>query len=293
MFGYVRPLPDELKGKDLRLWQQDYCGLCRCLGRRYGLRSRFLLRYDMTFFYELLVMAERPGVVRRCWCPAGVVCRKPCRMADPAMEYTADLSVLLLYWKLRDEEQDGGFLRRTGARIVRAFFGRAYRKAAAAQPEMDGLIRTQLAALRELQLSRCDSIDRTADAFAAILRGFAAWWKAPEERRPAEQLLYHIGRYVYLVDALDDLPKDAAAGNYNPLCCRFTLRGGTLGEADRRYLLQVLDASIGQAAAAFELMRRGAHGAVPENIIYYGLPAVLKAVSEGTFNHRKRAQLKE
>ena len=33
MFGYVRPLPDELKVRDLRVWREDYCGLCRCLGK--------------------------------------------------------------------------------------------------------------------------------------------------------------------------------------------------------------------------------------------------------------------
>ena len=43
MFGYVRPLREELKVRDLNLWQQDYCGLCHCLGKRHGFVARFLL----------------------------------------------------------------------------------------------------------------------------------------------------------------------------------------------------------------------------------------------------------
>ena len=56
MFGYVRPLPDELKVRDLRVWREDYCGLCRCLGTRYGFAARFLLSYDITFLYGLLTL---------------------------------------------------------------------------------------------------------------------------------------------------------------------------------------------------------------------------------------------
>ena len=288
MFGYVRPLREELKVRDLNLWQQDYCGLCHCLGKRHGFAARFLLNYDMTFLYGLLTMDGEAAKAEKHWCPAGVVCRKPCRPPDAAMEYTADLTILLTWWKLRDEQKDGGLFRRIGAGIGRLFLRRAYRRAAAALPEMDARIRTQLARLDELESQRSDSIDETADTFAAILQGCAAWWSDPAMRRPAEQLLYQVGRYVYLADALDDLPKDCRRDAYNPLRCRFTVADGALHPADKRYLLELMDASIDLAASAFELMERTRRGAVTENIIYYGLPAVLKAVAEGRFDHRKK-----
>ena len=98
----------------------------------------------------------------------------------------------------------------------------------------------------------------------------------------------------FSIRPVEEVLRDLAeARSYERRIERIFLADGDALILPMDYLLQVLDASIGQAAAAFELMRRGAHGAVPENIIYYGLPAVLKAVSAGTFNHRKRAQLKE
>ncbi len=288
MFGYVRPLPDELKVRDLRVWREDYCGLCRCLGKRYGFAARFLLSYDMTFLYGLLTMDGPAPPAKKCWCPAAVVRCKACRPADPAMEYAADLTVLLMWWKLRDERRDGGFLRRTAAGAAMLLFRRAYRQAAARQPELDALIRTQLDRLARLEAASSPSLDETADAFASILRGCAAFWTEPARRRPAEQLLYQVGRYIYLIDALDDLPKDCRSGAYNPLRCRFQIGNGALRAEDKAYLLKLMDCSIDLCGAAFELLPRGAKGAVPENIIYYGLPAVLRAVSEGRFDHRKK-----
>ncbi|MEA4965704.1 MAG: DUF5685 family protein [Oscillospiraceae bacterium] len=288
MFGYVRPLREELKVRDLNRWQADYCGLCRCLGKRYGFFTRFLLSYDMTFLYVLLTMGQGKGETARCWCPASLVRCKTCTEADAAMEYAADLTTLLSYWKLRDEMQDGGFFRRRAAGVGAWFFSRAYRKASARRPEMDRLIRERLAALSAMERERSGSIDRTADAFAAILKGCADWWENPRQRRPAEQVLYHVGRYVYLLDALDDLRRDCAKDSYNPLRYRFSPQNGTLSEQDLSELRQGMDASLDLAASAFELMDRGGHGAVAENILYFGLPAVLEAVSKGTFRRRKR-----
>ena len=288
MFGYIRPNPDELRGKDWRLWREDYCGLCRCLGRRYGLKGRLLLRYDMTFLYALLTAAEQPRQAEKCWCPAGVICRKPCRPADGAMEYAADATMLLFYWKLDDEVRDGGFFRRTGARLLRGLYRRAYRKASAAQPEAARQICENLARLSALETAQSDSLDRTADAFASILRGFADYYEEETARRVAGQLLYHVGRYIYLVDALDDLRKDVRKDAYNPLRRRFSLENGALSPEDRRYLLQLVEVSISQAAAALALLPCGRRGALLENIVYEGMPGVLKAVAAG--NYRKSAR---
>lgn len=288
MFGYVRPLREEMKVRDWELWRHHYCGLCRCLGKRYGLKARFLLSYDMTFLYSLLSMKDQPEPPQKCWCPAGAVCRKACTGENAAMQYAADLTVILSFWKLKDEREDGGLLRRLGADVLLLLFRRAYRRAAQRQPEFAAVVQRQLQLLRELECGRSDSIDRTADAFAVILQSCAAWWNDAGERRAAEQLLYHVGRYVYLTDALNDLQEDCRKKHYNPLRYRFPVQNGMLSDTDKSYLLEILDASVDMASTAFELMQRSRSGAVPENIIYYGLPAVLKAVSEGRFNARKK-----
>ena len=48
MFGYVLPCKPELKVREWTRYRAYYCGLCKELGREYGLFSRFLLNYDLV-----------------------------------------------------------------------------------------------------------------------------------------------------------------------------------------------------------------------------------------------------
>ena len=287
MFGYVLPRKDKLSEEDFARYRAGYCGLCRSLKRNYGFHARFLVNYDMTFLYFLLKSGEK-AETERCFCPARIVCRKDCLAQDAAMAYAADMSVLLSYWKLRDAERDGNFPKRMAARVALRIYRRSYRKAALRHPESDRLFGEKLALLDGLEESRCASIDRTADAFASLLRGCAGFFTVGNERRAAEQMLYHVGRFLYLADALDDLPKDVKSGAYNPLIYRYCLEDGLLPPEDKKSLLETVDASIGLAASAFELLPPRADSAIVTNIIYYGLPAVLHSVAQGTFRKRSK-----
>lgn len=111
---------------------------------------------------------------------------------------------------------------------------RAYRKAAEQRPGFDRAVRRQLDVLGALERDRCPSLDAPADAFAALLAAGAAEVDDPIRRRVLEQLLYHLGRWVYLVDAADDLKEDAASGNYNPVALRFGLKDGVWTAEARR-----------------------------------------------------------
>lgn len=67
-------------------------------------------------------------------------------------------------------------------------------------------------------------MDQAADAFAVLLERSADQVEHEVQRRVLAQMLYHLGRWIYLIDAADDLKKDARSGNYNPVALRFGLR---------------------------------------------------------------------
>jgi len=98
-----------------------------------------------------------------------------------------------------------------------------------------------------------------------------------------EQMLYHLGRLVCLVDAADDLKKDAAAGIYNPVALRYGLAKGIWTEEARESFAATLDHSIHMMATAFELWDFGVWTPVLKTTLYAGLFRVGKAVLEGTF----------
>ena len=115
----------------------------------------------------------------------------------------------------------------------------------------------------------------------------------PTKRRVLAQLLYHLGRWIYLIDAADDLKKDVKTGSYNPLPLRYGLSGDTLTDTARQELSQTLDSSIRAMAAAFELWDFGAYGPVIESTVYQGLYAVGTAVLDGTFRKKTQVQRKK
>lgn len=284
MFGYVLPRKDRLSEQEVQRYKAAYCGLCTSLKQNYGFFARFLVNYDMTFLYFLLEQEENRS--ERCFCPARVVCRKNCLRSDSAMEFAADMSVLLSYWKLRDAQRDGNFLHRLGAKAALLLYRRSRKKAAEKHPEADRVFASQLQKLHELEDANCPSIDRPADAFASLLKVCASFCKDETVRRTAEVLLYHVGRFLYLADALEDLPKDNRSGNYNPLRYRYELHDGALSAPDQAQLLHTADASVSLAASALELLPQTADSGILRNIIYDGLPTVLACVAQGTFRKK-------
>ena len=218
--------------------------------------------------------------MKKCRCPARVK-RKTCEVGSPVMDQAADLSVLLYYWKLQDEVADSNsFLRKSGCRMATAVLRRAYRSAAQARPEADQMIRTQLQKLSDLEKAHSDMMDAPADAFARILMAFAA---GHPQQRAVEQVLYHIGRYIYLTDALDDLADDCETDNYNPLRYRFKPVDGKLSQEDLAYFRSTVHSSIGMACAALELLSMQSGDELLRNILYEGMPLVLNLVAEGKF----------
>lgn len=292
MFGYVIPPMNDLPQEEAERFRRMYCGLCHTLGERYGQSARLILNYDFTYLAILLSM---PGTESRKAgrCAVKAFRKKEFRVTDEAMELAADESVILAYWQARDGVADHDWLHGLKYRGVSALLEPAYRKAAAFRPAYDAAVRQQLKILSDLENEHCDSIDRAADAFAVLLGSAAQEVDDPVRRRVLEQLLYHLGRWVYLIDAADDLKKDAVSGNYNPVALRYALENGVWTPEARREFVATLDHSIHMMTTAFELWDFGEWTPILETTLYYGLFRVGKAVLDGTFHQRRRGELQE
>lgn len=292
MYGYVRPPLGALPEEETERFRCIYCGLCHTLGKRYGLAARFILNYDFTF---LAILLSEPGYtdISKAKCLVSPFRKKSFQRANSALELAADESVILAYWQLRDGVADHDWLHGLKYRGVSGILEPAYRRAAAIRPEFDKRTRLQLERLRQLEEERCSSIDRAADAFAVLMEAAAREVDDPTRRRVLEQLLYHLGRWVYLADAADDLKKDAVSGNYNPVALRFGLEDGIWTADARREFAATLDHSIHMMATAFELWDFGVWTPLLESTLYTGLFQVGKAVLDGTFQAVRRGRIRK
>ena len=287
MFGYVRPPVQALPQEELDRFRRMYCGLCHTLGRRYGPAARMILNYDFTYLAILLSEREEGTALHR-RCVTHPVHGRDYLEATPALELAADESVILAYWQQRDGVADHDWLHGLRYRAVSQVLEPAYRKAAAQRPSFDETVRQQLRLLGELERENCPSLDRAADTFAVLLGAAAGGVDDPVRRRVLEQMLYHLGRWVYLVDAADDLKRDAGSGSYNPVALRFQLQDGAWTPESRTEFAATLDHSIHMIATAFELWDFGVWRPVLETTFYTGLFQVGKAVLDGTFRRVRR-----
>lgn len=287
MFGYVRPA-DALPEEELDRFRSAYCGLCHTLGRRYGLVGRMILNYDLTFLAILLQGGDAECCQARC--PAHPLKKRTCLCASRSLDAAADMSVILTWWQVQDGIADHGFWGALKYRAAALLLRRAYRKAKAYLPQFDERTQQHLQELSALEKRNEPSLDAPADTFARLLALAAEDVEPPVKRRVLEQMLYHLGRWVYLVDAADDLEKDVKSGAYNPLPLRYPLPSGKLTEEAREALSRTLDSSVRAMAAAFELWDFGENSAIIRCTVYQGLYAVGNAVLRGTFHQRPRKQ---
>ena len=281
MFGYVRPSMERLSPEERIRYQSLYCGLCHTLGKRYGPAARLILNYDFTFLAALLAPA---GQTEQRRCVASPLHRKTVEQTCGALDFAADCSVILTWHKLRDGVLDSTFPKREGYRTAEAVLRRAYSRASDRCPNFAEQTIREMDRLLKLEKEQCPSLDEPADTFACLLQGIALELPDERQRRIFAQFFYHLGRWIYLVDALDDCKKDAAAGDYNPVLLRFSLVDGVLTDEARHTMITTLDASVRQMAAAYELWDFGVWSPVIQATVYEGFYCVANAVLEGTFH---------
>ena len=286
MFGYVLPSGEYLDAAAKEQFQGAYCGLCHTLGHHYGWAGRMILNYDMAFLAMLLSRGEGTLCTRRC--ALHPVKGRACSCGGESFDTATHMSVVLTWWQIQDGIADHGFWKGLKYRLAALALCRAYRKARSRVPQFDEHTRLHLEKLSTLEGERCPSLDAAADTFASLLAGAARQIEDGVHRRILQQMFYHLGRWIYLVDAVDDLAKDMKSGSYNPLVYRFDLTEPKLTDAVRHDVSVTLDSSVRAMAAAFELWNFGAYNAVIESAVYHGLYAVGTAVLDGTFRRIRR-----
>lgn len=279
MFGYVLPAKKRLSEEEAVRFRAVYCGLCHALGRRYGFAARFTLNYDFTLLALLLSDAQGgESTCRRC---AAHPCRGCAALeSSPALEQAADKSLILTWWQLRDHIADSSFFRGLKYRLAALLLRRPCRRARRADPTFDAVVQQRLDELAVLERAHCASLDRAAEPFAALLAAIADGVEDTRRRRILAQLFYHLGRWIYLVDAADDFEDDQRTGAYNPLRHRY----GAFGEQEKLALAQTLDASVREMSAAYALWDYGVWTPILDSIFYDSLYSIGSAVLRGTYH---------
>lgn len=272
MFGYVTVCKERLSEEAYRVFRGYYCGLCKTMGKRCSHLSRVGLSYDITFLALLLSAVDTEDertIKKRCLMhPRRDAVRVP---ISRAMDYSADAGVILAYLKLLDDVRDGRNIKSLFA-VPLFYFG--MKRARKRLPTLYGNINVHLKKLCELEKNGCGDIDETADCFAKILEILFTpdFIKNARERRTLAWLGYNIGRWIYVMDAYNDIEKDAKRGEYNPFlmgCGEKTIE--EIKNTLKERLTVSMTFTLENAASAYNLLIIRKNREVLDNIIYVAL----------------------
>lgn len=269
MYGYVVPIKAELSQADFCLYRAFYCGICMSTGKLFGQFPRFTTNYDMVFLSVLLHDYTGQEVAfRNCGCICNprkktVVCQ------NELFDKIVATNLILAYHKADDDVRDGGGLKK---KTARRFLRKAYKKAVSILPEADEIVSRGYDKLLELEKQNYTGVDRVADCFASSLSSLGKLLIG-DCTENMQKLLYNIGKFAYLADALDDVDEDFRKKRYNPLLAQF---GGFVNrrqfiEDNRAELTFMLASTVNRAIECFNGMTFTGASDLMRNIIHKGL----------------------
>lgn len=260
MFGYVTISPEGLAQERRERYRSFYCGLCGSLRDRYGVWGRITLSYDMTFLSILLCSLYEPpeiGGEERCL-PHPF--KKHRYTRSEICDYCADMNIALAYHKCLDDVNDE---RKPSARLEEAALRGAYARVREKYPDKCELIERRLGDISAIEKSGASNVDEPANATGDML-GAVYRLREDEWADTLERVGQGLGRFIYLMDAYDDLPRDIRKGCYNPL-----RELGTREDYDA-LVKRGLTLLIAEATEAFEELPLVQDMDILRNILYAG-----------------------
>jgi hypothetical protein len=256
MFGYITVNDKALPEAERARYRAHYCALCRALGARYGSAGRAHLSSDMTFLAMLLSsvydLRETEGSLR---CAVNPL-RRRSFVETEATLYAADMNAILAYYQCLDDwNDDHNPVALLKSRALAKFLP-GIREA---HPRQAAGIEGALERLGAMEKSGEVNPDLPANCFGALMGGLFAW-REDELAPKLYRLGAALGRFVYLMDAVNDLKADIKRQRYNPLVAML--------EADYTPMLTMI---LSECMAAFEDLPIRRDRNILENHLYAGV----------------------
>lgn len=261
MFGYIAVNKDELKIKEWNRYRAYYCGLCHSLKEAAGTKARMTVSYDMTFLTMLLDdLYDCEKAEGECRCVVHPV-KKHSYVKSAASLYAAKMNLLLCYDNLLDDWRDE---RNAAAAMAAATIRSARMRIAKEYPRQTKAVEQYIEKIHACEEKRETNLDVAAGLTGEMLAELFCW-KEDEWQKDLRGLGFYLGKFIYLMDAFEDMEKDHKKGNYNP----FLLSRGQIKNVDlAEHSLNMMAAG---AAEYFERLPLVENVEILRNILYAGI----------------------
>lgn len=285
MFGYLQIHKSELLVREYEAYKAVYCGLCKQMGKDYSVFARLSLSYDCTFYAMLLMSLDRScsGFTDgRCTFNPFKKCKfANCR--NDSYKKAAAFSIILTYYKLKDNIADENFIKSLLCRLILPFFSHWKKKATKDYLQIDNIVSDMMLKQISEEKSNNSTIDSaahpTADMLSKVLLLEA---ENDMQKNIYYELGYHLGRWIYLIDAADDLLKDKKNKSFNPF----------INKTDDSLIAvesieAVLNQSLARAYDAYNLINVIDFQGILDNMILKGFPMVQNRIINKLYEEAK------
>ena len=291
MFGYIKIFKPHLRICEYDTYKSVYCGLCKELGKSFGIVSRFTLSYDFTFLALLDMAVNNNNInVKKERCIAHPLKKTVCVDCTEDLSFTANAAVISIYHKLKDDKQDKGLKKKLIALILIPLIKKHYKKASEQYPELSKIIEQEMKNQSLLEKENCTSLDRASEPTANIMKAIAQEISEDEKtKRLLGRMGYFLGRYVYFCDAIEDLQDDFDHNNYNALLLQNDFQ--ELNDIEKQKLIELtidtINFTLGELANTYVLLSIEKYKPILDNIIYLGLKNTFNLIIKGDYEKEK------
>ena len=271
MFGYVRINKMDLTFREYENYKGYYCGLCKYLKENHGEISRIGLNYDITFLIVILSAIYKPKTnIFEEVCLVSPFKRKK-KLINDITEYAASMNILLTYYKLEDNLlDDKGVKDILAYNLYKSKLKMAHKK----YPHKSQIIKEQMKILNQLEKNKEYNIDKVSNTFGELMGEIFAYKKDKYED-DLRRIGSNIGKYIYILDAYEDLNEDYKKGRYNPFMEYINKREELKIRVDR-----LISISLGLLASSIDRLNLQVNRGIIENIVYSGVYLRYKNILE-------------
>ena len=262
MFGYVKINKMDLTFREYEHYRGYYCGLCKYLKDNHGEISRLSLNYDITFLILILTAVYKPkSTIIEEGCITNPFKKKK-KIINEITEYAASMNVLLTYYKLEDNLLDDKGIKDIFAyNLYKNKLNLAHNK----YPQKSKIIKEQMNLLNKLEQEKEYNIDKVSNTFGEIMGEIFAY-KTDKYEEDLRKIGFNIGKYIYILDAYEDLEEDYKKGRYNPFIEYINNKEELKQRVDR-----LVSMSLGLLSSSINNLNIQVNRGIIENIVYSGV----------------------
>ena len=263
MFGYINADLRQLSAEDKEIYQRFYCGLCRQLGKTASVKGQMLLNYDLCFLSILLQSLYEPEIDSDTFrCVIHPVKSKH-GFTSKAIEYAADMDIILSYHSLMDNyKDDNSKLSGLAANLLK----KDYDRIKVNYPRQTAAVENYIQKLSLAEANKETNID-VVSSYTGEMLGELFNWQDDTWSKTLHCMGYYMGKFIYIIDAYDDLKKDERKGSYNPL---LTMKKESPKEFETFVRIN-LTSLMAECAKSFERLPIVENAGILRNIIYSGV----------------------